>query len=1036
MRAPADMPRRPRRREPGRGRVVLVVALVVLFVLYVLLQGLARVWTDQLWFESVDQEPVWRKILYTRFGLAAAFAAGFALLLWVNLVVADRLRPSHRIGARDELLVRYHDVVERRAWAVRAVISVVFGLVAGAGVASHWNEWLLFANGSDFGRTDPVFHQDVGFYVFKLPFLTEAVNTVFASVTLILVFTVVAHYLNGGIALSETHDRVTPAVKAHISVLLGVLALIKAGDYYLERFELTLSQRGYVDGAGYTDVQAQLPAIELLVVISLLSAVLFIWNIRRRGWVLPALAVGLWAVVAAVAGALYPELIQRFVVEPAESAREAPYIANNIDATREALGIDPDRVRRETYTGDETLTRADIEASQEQIAQVRLLTPDRNLNSFRNSSERGADYYDFRDLDIDNYPIDQDGDGEPEPTQVLIGVRELNQSGVPEAARSWEGTHLEDTYTHGYGVSIAPANEVNRVGEPNFVVSADSQAPGIDVGLVEGNPDARPEIYFGEGLTDYAIVNADYDEPGGEGRSLYTGSGGVPIGGFLEKAAFAARFSDLNPLISSFVGDDARLLHLRDVSDRLEEVAPFLAFDSDPYAVVIEGRIQWVVDAYTTSAWYPNAQDVDISDLPKEQGSESGLVKIGGFNYVRNSVKATVDAYDGSIKLYIVDNTDPIIAAYAKAFPSLFTAGTEVTPELKAHFRYPQDLFRLQTNMYARYHLSPEQFYANDRGWSVAGQPGEVPVEEVTATATGGQPAETTRSVSPIAPQYVHMALPGETETESLLMRSFTQRSEGGEVLPMRAFMVARSGPDDYGTLVVYEVPGDVDGPAKAAQNIDSDELIRREITRLDNDAAADRRVTYGDLLMVPIADSFLYVRPVYLEAGGSAPQLVQVAVQANGDTVMRPTFREALEELFEGVDVDTFEEDKEPPESDPDDPDDPPTSSTTTTTPPGETSTTSTTIPPSGDRTVAQLLADAEAKFAQADDVLRTEGIDGLSEYVDLLGDARQLVQQALFLAANTVEPPPDGPPASDTTVPVDPEASSTTTTAPPAPT
>ena len=498
MRAPTDMPRRPPR-APGRGRTALIVGAVVLFLLITSLRGIAGFYTDFLWFDSLNLAGVWRGVLGAKLMLAAIFTVGFFLLMWVNLVIADRIAPPFRpSGPEEELIERYHEIVGGRSSWVRAGVSILLALIAGPPVAGEWNSWLLFTNGGSFGVEDPQFGTDIGFYVFKLPFLSFIAGWLFAAVLIVLIVTAVAHYLNGGIRVSGRRNRVTPQVKAHLSVLLGLLALVKAGGYWLQRFDLTVSSRGFTDGAGYTDVKAQLPAINLLLLISVASFVLFIVNIWRRGWTLPILGVGLWALVAVVAGAIYPQVVQRLTVTPNEPDRERPYIARNIAATRDAMGLGEDDIEItpfELNTDKEAIDLVDNAAS---VSNIRIWDPSPAvLGKTFPQLQRVKDYYRVNDVDVDRYEIDG------ATTQVVLSVRDLNTSGVPRT--SWAARHL--TYTHGYGAIVAPANAKEESGEPLFVardIPYSTDADSLDL--------SQPAVYFGEELSRYVITGSKQRE--------------------------------------------------------------------------------------------------------------------------------------------------------------------------------------------------------------------------------------------------------------------------------------------------------------------------------------------------------------------------------------------------------------------------------------------------------------------------------------------------------------------------------------------
>jgi uncharacterized membrane protein (UPF0182 family) len=992
MRAPDDMPRRRFRGTgvPGRGRVILLVAAAVLFVLLMSLRGLARFYTDYLWFDSLGLSQVWSGILGTKWALGVAFTLVFAVMCFASLTVADRIAPKFRpAGPEDDLLTRYHQVVDRRAGWVRLGVSLFFGVIAGAGVSAQWNQWILFRNGGDFGVRDRTFDTDIGFYVFKLPFITTVIDWFFASLVIILLITAVAHYLNGGIRMQAPFQRVTPQVKAHLSVLLALLALVKAVDYWFGRYELTYSTRGVVDGATYTEVKAQLPATYLLLLISLLSCALFIVNIWRRGWVLPVVAVGLWGFVQIIAGAAYPTFIQRVVVEPQESDREQAYIEHNIEATRQALGLENVETEPFSYSADRDVGKRAAELNRETIRNIRLLDPKVVAPTYQNLQSLRT-FYQFNDLDVDRYQIRR-SDGTFTTTQVVLANRDLNVSGIPQP--SWEGRHI--AYTHGYGLAMAAANATTESGSPDFIVKDVPTRINTDEIQLDIN---QPQIYFGERLSGYSIVGTTRDEvdylaeDGTLVTNPYTGRGGVSLDSPIRRAAFFLRFNfEWNLLLSDFVTSDSRILYLRDVRERVQEVAPFLQFDADPYPVVMGGHIVYLIDAYTTTDRYPNAQRADASGLPRGSGLEGHR-----FNYVRNSVKAVVDAYDGTVKLYVVDPEDPIIKAYDKAFPDLFEPVDAMPSELRDHWRYPEDLFRVQTNMWGQYHITdPRSFYDKTNGWAVAQDPG-------TAVATGtpaqNQPAVTTptgqfaRTLAPrIEPYYLLMRLPGEQQESFLMLRPFVPYSEDDSKRQLTAFMVGKSDPDDYGKLVVYEMPSGQlpDGPAVVNARIQADTEVSRQISLLDQKGST---VTYGDLLLIPIDNTILYVRPLYVSSQGSTEvrELKAVIAVYGSQVVMRPTLREALVDLL-GIEAETFERQVgveltpggqgEPA---------PPGGGTTTTTTPGAS-------PPAGEPgDVAALLADAERLFREADDALRSGGASGLATYQEKVTQAAEKVRQA----------------------------------------
>lgn len=1011
-------PPRRRSRFSGRGRVVLVVLAVLLFVLFTSARGLAGFYTDFLWYDSVGRGDVWGGRLQAQLVLAGMFSALFAVILWVNLSVAERIAPSFRpVGPDDELLRKYQDVMTRRGGLVRGLVAVGCGLLAGVSMSAQWEPWLLFLNGSDVGQTDPQFGMDVGFYLFTLPFLSMAVSWLFASLVIILFITAIAHYLNGGIRLQSPIERVTPKVKAHLSVLIGMLALTRAGGYWLDRYDLVYSERGAVTGALHTDVNAQLPAIYLLLFIALLSFVLFVINIRRRGWVLPVVAVGLWAFVAIVVGVAYPAFIQRFQVQPAQSDMEAPYVERNIEATRFAMGMSDEHVETRRYEGFSEQPDAGEEAVQANTATIRnvpLLDTDAMLQTFQRL-QPGFGFYRFLGLNVDRYPL-EDPDGDVSLTQTLVSTREL---ATDEIQDSWENQHI--VYTHGYGMALAPSNVTTAGGQPDFLVRnlpAEVDDSMLDLEL------EQPELYVGEGFEGYAIVGASRDEVSfleedGSAREVrYDGEDGVEMGSFLRRAAFALRFADWNTMVSGFVTDESKMIFHRDVRERVEHVAPFLSVDSQTYPVIADGRIYYVVDAYTTSNRWPYGQRAPTGAL-----EDSGLQH--DFNYVRNSVKAVVDAYDGTVTLYVMDQDDPIVKAWQSAFPDLFTDADQMSDDLRAHIRYPQDLFKIQSTMYARYHLDePREFLEQTNAWSVAPAPPRT-LEQQTQTQAQAQ-AQAAEEGEPVAevaaevgagermePYYQIMRLPGESEESFVQVRSYTPRSRDDTSQRLAAFMAAKSDPDnDYGKLVVYEMPSQlqVNGPQIVSSRILANDEIAQQLNLLDSRGST---VSFGDLMLLPLEtgegeSTIMYVWPVYVaSAQTNVPELRHVVGVFGEQVVMEETLREVIQEMFD-VDITTFEgvaeegdltaavDDGEAADTELDIDDEPTGDDTTTTTEP-----TTTTTEDDGDDAddgpmddaalVAELLA-IEELLEDAEQSLRNNG--DLGEYQDKVGEAAQRLQ------------------------------------------
>lgn len=988
MRLPTDMPQR---RRFSRGRIALIVVVGVVFALFMSLRGLAGFWTDWMWFDSLGLGSVFTGILGAKIALGAIFTVAFFVMVIVNLVIADRIAPKVReTGPEDDLLDRYHATIGRRTKTVRVVVSLVLALFAGLGMSGEWKQWILFRNGGSFGVSDQTFNTDIGFYVFKLPFYTSVTNWLFASGIIILIVALVAHYLNGGIRFQTQGQRVTPQVKAHISVILGLLALVKAADYWLQRYALTYSTRGTVDGATYTDVKAQLPVIYLLLFIALLSFGLFIVNIWRRGWTLPVVAVGLWALVSVVAGVGYPAFIQRFVVEPEESTRETPYIQHNIDSTRTAMGLSNVDTQPFLFNQDKTLATQSVNDNPGTIRNIRLLDPTIVEPTYQRLQSQYSQLR-FNELDVDRYPI-KTPSGDVANTQVIIGSRDLNISQIPQS--SWEGQHL--AYTHGYGVAMAPANATTTQGRPDFIIRNVPQI--VDTSRISADV-SQPQLYYGENVSGYAITNAsreeiDYVEADGQTKfTEYSGSGGVKLDSFIKKAAYGLKFSDWNLVVSNFLNSDSRIVYQRDIRQRVEAVAPFMQFDSDPYPVIQDGRVVYIFDGYTTTDRYPNAQRADSSGLPA--GSDLGGKR---FNYIRNSVKGVVDTYDGTVKLYIVDPSDPIVTAYQKAFPALFAGVDEMPAVLKAHWRYPEDLFRTQTNMFGRYHISdPKAFYEKTSSWSVAQDPGST-ISGSTAIVTANQTANGTTVLrtkeARISPVYSLIRLPGQATESFVMLRPFVPYSEDDSKKTLTSFMVANSDPAQYGKLTVYEMPSgfNIDGPAIVNANILSDPEVSKYTTLLNQQGS---RTQFGSLMLTPVNNSIIYIRPLYVSSDNNTqiPELKQVIAVFGGQVVMKPTLREALQTLFPGANPQTFEsstvlEDGAGTNG-----------SSGVIANPSE-PTTTTTIPSTGNATKDQLIDQAAKALTAADTALRNGDLAG---YQAKVKEAQNLINQAQALPNGT---------------------------------
>ncbi len=885
MRPPSDIPQIPR--PPTRRRRWIIAVVIILIILFASLRTFAVFYTDALWFSSVNLHSVWLKLFEIKAGLMVTFAVIFAILLMASLLVAERLAPKGpTLDAEDEFVKRYQEVIGPYARWLRAGVVVVLSLIVGSQAIGQWNNWILFRHSTPFDATDPQFHRNVAYFVMTLPFEQFLVHWALVALFLVLLATLLSHYLNGGIRMQGSRPRVRPAVKAHISVILGLLALVKAVGYYLARFNLDLSSNGYVQGAGYTDVHARLPALELLILVSLAAAVLLIYNIRRQGWALPILGVGLWFLVALTAGTIYPAAVQALKVNPSQNNLERPYIQRNIDATRTAMGLD--NVQSVAYPATTNLTASELSANGDTLANVRLWDPTQTEQTFDKLQDLRTQYQ-FNSLAVDRYMVNGT------ETPVVVGVREINPNDLPSS--SWVNTTLQ--YTHGYGMIISPANVATDNGDPEFAVG------GVPPVSNSGLPTiTEPSVYFGLNNAGYVVANTKQPEMnyqltnGTNDETHYTGDGGVQLSNFFIQAMFAVRFSDFNLLISNQITSQSRLMFDRGVQARVSKAAPFLSLDSDPYPILLHGQIYWIQDAYTTTDNYPYAQNANTTALPATSGLNQN------FNYVRNSVKVLINAYTGKMTFYVMDPNDPIIRTYESAFPGVFTSASKMSPELKAHLRYPEDIFTVQASMYGKYHITnASSFYSAADAWALSPSPGSGSPSQAlqTLTTTNAQGEEvSTGQLVPMAPIYQVMKVPGQNQQSFNLLDAFVPISGQSQIQTLSGFMIAGSDPGHYGQLQMFVTPRNnpVNGPAIVAAKIDGTAAVSSKISLLNQNGSS---VLLGNVLMIPVADSLLYIQPVYVESSrNSIPELQQViAVYGSLTPAIGPSLTSALSQVF-----------------------------------------------------------------------------------------------------------------------------------------
>ncbi len=932
---------------------------MVVVVLLVASRAISGFYIDFLWHQDLGRTDIFWGVITSKLVLFGGFAVLFVVLAVLNLLIADRLAPASLSADTHPAVIRFHELFGHRMRVVRIIAGALFGLIVAVPASSHWQEWLLFRNSVDFGKSDPQFGTDIGFYVFRLPFLTFLLDWLFLALLLVLLLTIAAHVLNGGVVITPPVPKIRRATKAHFAVLLAVLALLRAGGYWLERYSLTTERRGYVQGATYSVVKAQLPAVLLLMLIALLVAALFLYSIRSGSWRIPLVASGLWVVIALLGGVIYPSVVQALIVNPDQKQKEAVYIDRNIAATRDALGIN-EVMTEEISFGD--LSAAVIEQNLLPLQDVRLLDPTELLSRFTLDEGQVAGLA-IKDLDPDRYVLDG------RVQQTIVAARELDLKNA--ANTSWQGKHLINT--HGCGLVGASASKVASNNRPAY----------------EPLPTDPPELYFSPAITDFAIVNTATSEKPCAGSTVepYSGNKGVRLDSAIRKLAFALSFFDYNLWGADSVTDDSRIQWIRGVRERAEKLAPFLHFDRDPYPVALDGKVLWVIDAFTTTDQYPYAQDGDRGQL----SGDSGLNHV--FNYARNSVKVTVDAYTGEVVFYAVDDADPILQAWTSAFPDLFETRAAMPSGLVDHLRYPEDLFRVQTAAYARYHLEPEEFFERTDAWSVAPAPSVAPRAQQTNAAA---PTETAEAVSAqeaddagstsvrFMPYYTMFHPPGTNSTGTFsILRPYVPYSKDDKRIELQSFMVASSDPGSYGQLTAYVVNPIVDGPTLVAANAESDATISRELSLL-NTRDGGSAVRFGDMQLVPISGGLLYVRPLYVRVNDQS-EYRKIIVSYNAEAVIDDSIGGALAQLFPGFEADIGDREGAAPAV----PTDPGAEPTDPGTAPSE-------------ETANELLQRAQDLFDEADEALQADPTD-FATFADKQRQARELIRQALELLEST---------------------------------
>ncbi|GAA2650359.1 UPF0182 family protein [Streptomyces vastus] len=923
--------------------------LAVLAMAFVMFAGF---WTDWLWYRSVKYSSVFTTTLWTKIGLFFVFGLLMALAVGVNIWLAHRLRPPlSAMSMEQQSLDRYRmGVAPYKKWILFGITALI-GLIAGASASGQWRTWLMWVNGVSFNQKDPQFHLDVSFYAFDLPWYRFLLGFGFAATILSVIAAALTHYLYGGLRVTSPGARATAAATGHLSVLLGLFVALKAVAYWLDRYGLAVKSSDFKatdnwTGLKYVDANAYLPAKTILFCIAVICALLFFATLWRRTWQLPLIGFGLLVLSALLIGGLYPAIVQQFQVKPNEQAKETSYIEKNIEATRKAYGLDGVKIDEISGTGNGDAKQQRDRANS--VASYRLNDPNVVSPTFQ-QLEQERKYYQFpTTLDVDRY------NGQ----DTIIGLRELNLDRVDK--RNWINQHF--IYTHGYGAIAAKGTEIQQGsdGSPAFTEQGLPTTGTFNKGYEQ-------RIYFGEKTTQYSIVGGpqkelDYEEAGGQKTYQYKGDGGIDLSSPLNRAAYAAAFSEPQMLYSGAIGEGSKILYNRTPKERVEAVAPWLTIDGDAYPTVIGKRVVWVVDAYTTTNGYPYASRTTLGDtttdaLTNEDSQRTVVAQQNQVNYIRNSVKATVDAYDGSVDLYTWDEKDPVLKTWKKAYPGTVKAKADIPAELKEHLRYPQDLFKVQREQLGIYHVTnADQFYNASDVWQVPNDP-------------------TSRKDSvAVPPYYLSLKMPGDDQQRFSLTTTFTPSGRPN----LAAYMAvdADASSDQYGTLRLLRVTGEseVDGPVQWQSKLSSIPAVQ-EFTR--NAETSKSNMIFGNLLAVPMDAGFLYVEPIYVQGSNAEyPLMKKVAVSYGGTTAFEDTLSEALNKVFatEG-----------------------------TTPPPDEGEDTTEPPPATGDTTVQQALDDAQEAYEAGQEALKKGDWEAYGRAQQDLEKALQRAEEAQAQPDNT---------------------------------
>ena len=842
------------------------------------------VFVNWLWFGSVGFRGVYATVLGTRIAQFLAVMVVFGSLLALTVTMAYRARPMFApVAGSGAALARYRTLVMRNPRAVAVGVSLGVALLAGLAAQGDWRTTQLFLHSTPFGTPDPVFDMDVSFYAFRLPFYRWVLGWLFVAIVLCFVASLITHYLFGGVQLTGSAVQASLPARAQLAFVAGLFVLLKAAAYWLDRYSMLLSSAedngGVFSGASYTDLNAVIPAKIILAFIAVICAVTLFVGVFARNMQLPLISLVLLVLSSVLIGGAWPAVLQQFVVRPNANVRESVPISRNIAATQAAFGLSPDKVSYVPYSGRTEATAASIGTDGPTISNLRLLDPSKLSKTFTQLEQR-KNFYGFPEqLNIDRYIV------AGQVRDYVVAARELDSGALTANQTNWINQHM--VYTHGNGFVAAPANQVNSVlgddtagqgGYPNFTVSDTTTKGDIPV--------SEPRIYFGRLISDYSIVGAgphdaprEYDTD--TDQTTYSGAGGVSLGNPINRLAFALSYGEQNILFNSSINANSKILFVRDPSERVGRVAPWLTLDSDPYPAVVDGRIKWIIDGYTTLRDYPYSEHVHLGDATADPRPGVPALPEDEVSYLRNSVKATVDAYDGTVTLYAFDDRDPVLATWMKAFPGTVRPAADISPDLRAHFRYPQDQFKVQRELLTRYHVTnPAEFFSTVSFWNVPADP--------TMADSGDDPQP---------PYYVLAGLPGQSGASFQLTSPLVSLQRPF----LAAYVSAASDPVNYGHLTVLQLPTDTQtpGPQQAQNQFVSLPQVSQQLNLLKQNQTS---IDYGNLLTLPVAGGLLYMEPIYIERANqesSFPQLAKVLVGFGGKIGYDARLDVALSQVF-----------------------------------------------------------------------------------------------------------------------------------------